>query len=318
MLKKLFNQKGGLQRKAIRLVLILVLVTAAVFFVLFTLMERSRERIIQEATEEQQGAIAEISGETMQEMLESSLVKMTEMQARIANNDFTEIVNYVYMLQSMAHSILKNNSQYVPTALKYPNPELEGLPSAYVLAEKGVDYRMSKLLPAISTMSSPMIAMFTNSDKIDSCFIGLEDGTDLCVDAKPRAKYDENGKLIPFQVRQRPWYRGALAASGLFFTGLEKDAFTGVPLVTCSMPIVLGADVMGVVGVDIEPTSMMDFINSANDNGGFAYIINSTGDVLLGPDENPLFSTANQGVTHNISGCSRFPSWANCDFTCGG
>ncbi len=55
--------------------------------------------------------------------------------------------------------------------------------------------------------------------------MGLIDGTFFCVDTHTSNRYDESGKLKSFAVRERPWYTGAIEAGGLYFTGIEKDAF---------------------------------------------------------------------------------------------
>ena len=153
-------------------------------------------------------------------ILESAFVDATEKQAKIADHDFAEVVNNVYMLQSMAEGLFDSGDSLTPASASLPDPALDGQPSAMILCERGVDYENSRYLSVAAHMSGPMLAMFRNNEKIEGLYIGLADGTDLCVDDKAGNKLDENGALIPFAVRQRPWYRGAAEAGGLYFTGL--------------------------------------------------------------------------------------------------
>jgi sigma-B regulation protein RsbU (phosphoserine phosphatase) len=98
------------------------------------------------------------------------------------------------MLQTIAQGLFENRSSLLPMEASLPDPTLNGTPSAMILCEEGVDYTRSDYLGIAAHMSSPMIAMFRNSDKIDACYIGLADGTDLCVDEKSAIKLDEDGK----------------------------------------------------------------------------------------------------------------------------
>ena len=291
---------GGLQKKAIVLVLAILILTTAAFFGLAIYQEKVRASIIEEAQTEQQTAITDISEDTMHQMLAETIVKATELQAQIADNDFEEIVNNIYMLQSMAQGLFSNRESLSPLEVSLPDPALEGQASSYVLYEAGVDYTQSEYLGIIAHMARSMEAMYVNSNKIDGLYIGLKDGTDLCVDNKPQNKYDESGNMIPFPVRQRPWYRGAESSREIFFTDIIPDNFSGKLLVTCSVPIIVDDEVIGVIGIDIIPESMSDFVESAERTGGFAYVTNAWGDVILAPKNDVLFENVTDKANKNI------------------
>ena len=248
---------GGLQKKTLNLVLMMLLVTVALFIGVSVFENRMLVKIVGEAETEQQQAISRASETTMQSILESAFVDATAKQAKIADNDFAEVVNNIQMLQSMAEGLFENRGSLMPAAAALPDASLDGTPSAMVLCEEGADYAASDYLGVAAHMSGPMLAMFRNSEKIDGLYIGLEDGTDLCVDDKAGSKLDENGAPIPFPVRQRPWYRGAVETGGVYFTGLIEDAFTGRLLITCSAPVYARGELVGVVGIDILLKSML-------------------------------------------------------------
>ena len=279
---------GGLQKKTLNLVLMMLLVTVALFIGVSVFENRMLVKIVEEAKTEQQQAISRASETTMQSILESAFVDATAKQAKIADNDFAEVVNNIHMLQSMAEGLFENRGSLMPAAAALPDASLDGTPSAMVLCEEGADYAASDYLGVAAHMSGPMLAMFRNSEKIDGLYIGLEDGTDLCVDDKAGSKLDENGAPIPFPVRQRPWYRGAVETGGVYFTGLIEDAFTGRLLITCSAPVYARGELVGVVGIDILLKSMSDFFDST-DSVGAAYVINDQGQVILATDPNGLF-----------------------------
>ena len=280
---------GGLRKKTVLLVLAMLVLIAGAFFAVSSYQNRMLVSIVGQTRTEQQQAISQISEETMYQVVAGTLVDSTVQQAKIADNDFAEIVNDTYMLQTMAQELIERRSRLNPAELNLPDPAMDGEISTMVLYEEGVDYTQSEYLPAAGHMSSSMLAMLRNSDKIERCYIGLADGTHFAVDTTFSDKYDADGNLIPFPVRQRPWYRGAAETGGLYFTGIIKDAYSGKPGVTCSAPVVVGDEIVGVVGIDIALDNMTSFINTSASNSGFSVIVNNNGQVIIAPENNGFF-----------------------------
>ncbi len=299
MKKKSVFRYRGLQKKTILLVLMMLAITAVAFIAISAYQNRMLVRIVGDTRTEQQQAISRASEETMNSLLEESLVKTTELQARIADNDFSEVVSNVYTLHSIARQLFESADSVSRLPAAPPDPALDGTVSAMALWEEGVDYTKSDYLGIAAHMSSPMIAMNRNSDKIDGCYIGFADGTDLCVDDKSASKLDENGNAIPFPVRDRPWYKGAVEAGGLYFTGILRDAFSGRLVVTCSVPLEVGGELIGVVGIDIVPESMADFVGSSGDRSS-AYVVSSSGQVILAPGQDAVFKAEEAGQAHDL------------------
>ena len=84
-------------------------------------------------------------------------------------------------------------------------------------------------------------------------------------------------------MRQRPWYTGAVAADGLYFTGIQRDAYSGRIQVTCSVPVKLNGEIVGVAGIDIVLENMSGFSSTETTEGTFIYVINDRGQVILPP-----------------------------------
>ena len=302
---------GGLQKKTITLVLVMLLIMLAVLVGISHYQNRMLVGVVGETRDDQQEAISQVSEETMHQMLEGSLVSNTTLRADLEDSEFSEIVNDIYMLQTMAHGLLESRDSIAPLWPGLPDPALNGTASAMVLCEEGVDYTRSEYLGVIAHMSDAMIAMHHNSDKIDSCYIGLADGTDLCVDEKAANKLDENGVPIPFPVRERPWYRGAIEADGLYFTGIEHDAYSNRLQVTCSVPVKLDGETVGVVGIDIVLENMIDFTGDDNAQGTYTYVVNDRGQVILGSDGNGAFEISDQATDLRSMGNSKLSQFVD-------
>ena len=282
---------GGLQKKMVRLVMLVLCLAIGALTVVSFFQDRMLIRLVEGTRIEQQQAISGTSKETMSQVLEDSFVRMTGVEAENADHEFSEVVNDITMLQSMAEELLRNRDSLEPVRIGGPDISKDGTASAFALSETGVDYTKSELLGAVAHMSSTMTAMLNSSDKLSSCFIGLEDGTHLAVDNTTADKLDENGNQIPFAVRQRPWYRGAVQDNGIHFTGVIRDAFDSEMCVTCSVPVIVDDKIMGVVGIDINMASIDEFITSSSGEGGCLFIVNNNGQVIFAPENNGLFET---------------------------
>ena len=282
---------GGLQKKMVRLVMLVLCLAIGALAVVSFFQDRMLIRLVEGTRIEQQQAISGTSKETMSQVLEDSFVRMTGVEAENADHEFSEVVNDITMLQSMAEELLRNRDSLEPVRIGGPDISKDGTASAFALSETGVDYTKSELLGAVAHMSSTMIAMLNSSEKISSCYIGLADGTHLAVDNTTADKLDENGNQIPFAVRQRPWYRGAVEDGGIHFTGIISDAFDNEKCVTCSVPIFVDDKIMGVVGIDINMASIDEFITSSSGEGGCIFIVNNNGQVIFAPENNGLFKT---------------------------
>ena len=120
------------------------------------------------------------------------------------------------MLRTMAQSIFEKRDSLSPAPYYLPDAAYEGTLRAHVLCEEGVDYTQSELLPVAAHMTEALTAMCAHSDVVGGCFIGLSDGTHIGVDGHELNKFDENGDVIPFPVRERPWYVGAADRYGRY------------------------------------------------------------------------------------------------------
>ena len=290
-MRKIFGLTyGGLQKKMVNLVMGILLITVGVFAVLAFFQSRMLTDVVEGTRVEQEQAISKTSEDTMLQVMEGSLSSLTSLQASTADNDFAEVVHNVSMLQSMAAGLWAMRDSVEPVSVSLPDPANDGTVSAMALSEEGVDPSKSEYIGILGHLSIPMTSMVSNSDKISACYIGFEDGTHLAIDLTSSNKLDANGKPIPFPVRERPWYTGAVEEGGISFTGIIPDAFSGDLCITCSAPVIVDGELIGVAGADIILESMVDVINNSSNEIGFAFIVNDDGQVVLAPENNYLFS----------------------------
>ena len=136
MKKKLEKRRIiSLKNKTVYLIVGLLAVAVLVFSIGFLFQNRMLTKIVEESRQEQQQAISQTSEETMRAVMGEMLVNNTALQARIADNDFAEIVNNTYMLQAVAEEMLSRSS-LAPLTVDPPDPALDGQFSAMALWEE--------------------------------------------------------------------------------------------------------------------------------------------------------------------------------------
>ncbi|MBR4429629.1 MAG: PDC sensor domain-containing protein, partial [Clostridia bacterium] len=246
---------GGLQQKIFNLVLLVVIAIIGAYIAVNAYQQNKLTRIVQETSVEQQEAIEAISAQTMAAVLETSMSRTTALQAYIANDLFSEVKTDVLTLRTVAEQLFLHIDSVSPHPYFLPDPAKDGTATVQVQTEKGVDPASSRSLGLVANMSEIMLAMFQNSDKLSSCFVATADGCILYVDDRSGAYFDENGDVVNFDVRCRPWYLQAAEDGDIIFTGVELDAFTDIPGLVCAAPVYLDGELVAVVGADIFLTS---------------------------------------------------------------
>jgi len=280
---------GGLQQKILNLVLIFMLAMIGVFSAVSFYQSKKLTKTVKEARDEQQQAIKTVSQDTMHQVINGTLVKTTALQAYIADDMFADLKSDVMTMQTLAQQLFSHKDTITPHPFSLPDASKNGQPTAQVLHEKGVDYKNSKYLGVAAHMGESMIAMYKSSGKLSNCFIGLADGTNLCVDELPANKYDKNGTLSDFPVRERPWYISAAEKKQLCFSGIEYDTYTRKLCVTCSAPVIVDGELYGVVGADIFLDAMDDYVKNAANSTGLLCVINNEGQVIFSSDGGSAF-----------------------------
>ena len=274
---------GGLQQKIFNLMLIVILALVGAFAAVSIYQQKNLTHVVEEANAEQQTAITAVSEATMEGVLASTMAKTTALQAYIAGDLFGDVKTDVQTFQAFATELFANAEMFPPHPFSPPLAENDAVPSAYVLHEPGVDPQDSQMLGLAANMSEILLARFASSDKLSGCFVGTADGNLLAVSNRSASCLSSDGTPLTLDVRNRPWYRQAVEAGELFFTGVEMDSYTGIATLECAAPIYRDGELVAVVGADVFLTSIRDYVESTTSEGSFVCVINGDGQVLFSP-----------------------------------
>ena len=274
---------GGLQQKIFNLMLIVILALVGAFAAVSIYQQKNLTHVVEEANAEQQTAITAVSEATMEGVLASTMAKTTALQAYIAGDLFGDVKTDVQTFQTFATELFANAEMFPPHPFSPPLAENDGVPSVYVLHEPGVDPQDSQMLGLAANMSEILLARFASSDKLSGCFVGTADGNLLAVSNRSASCLSSDGTPLTLDVRNRPWYRQAVEAGELFFTGVEMDSYTGIATLECAAPVYRDGELVAVVGADVFLTSIRDYVESTTSEGSFVCVINGDGQVLFSP-----------------------------------
>ena len=145
-MKKILGLKiGGLQQKILNLVLVFMLALISAFTAVSIYQLRQLNNIVSDAGADQQKSIKEVSTQTMEQVVQTSVTKTNSLQADAADNIFSEIIDDINMLNTLAQGYF-DNSELEPAMVEAPDPKNDGTAAAQLLCEEGVDPAGSEYL----------------------------------------------------------------------------------------------------------------------------------------------------------------------------
>ncbi len=289
MIKKFGITIGGLQQKIVNLVLIFALLIIGLFVAVSIYMAKELTKIVEKSGDEQKASITKVSQETMQGTLNVSMTQSAEMQASIADNLFTAAQGNVLTLQEYAEYLFTHRDEYTDKTVSAPLPENDGIPSVQLQHEAAVDPADDPDLGLLANMNELLLSMYNNSGVVNSTLAATTHGDIIFVDDRAGANFNDDGTLQTFEVRERPWYTGAIEKGGLYYTGIELDAFTNIPGLVCSAPVYADGELVAVVGADVFLYNISEYVNDSTKYGGFVCIVNQNGEIIFSPKKDGTF-----------------------------
>ncbi|QDA30323.1 methyl-accepting chemotaxis protein [Thermococcus indicus] len=107
-----------------------------------------------------------------------------------------------------------------------------------------------------------------------------------------------------YDPRVRPWYQEAVAKNGPIWTEPYQDASTGKWIVTYSEPIYINGKLVGVIGVDVFVSTLIEQSKEIKiGQSGYIAILNKDGTIIVHPNES-LVQTFNINDDPNLRSLS--------------
>lgn len=283
MIKKFGLTFGGLQQKILNLVLISLLVTVIVFLGASIHQGSTLAKLVSTSSDKQQEAISAVSENTMNAIIDSSMVKTNALQAYIAEDMFTDVKNDVLTMQAFANGLFQVEDQCARQTINYAVADNDGIPTVQYMHESGADTQ-SRYLTVVSNMGDIMLSMYKTADKLESCYVATPDGHIIIVNDRAGAYVDDKGRPMRIlDVTNRPWYKMAVETGDVCFSDIYQDSHTGIDAVACVAPVYKDGELVCVVGADVFLTNMAEYVNSSSNSGGFVSVVDGSGRMIFSP-----------------------------------
>jgi len=278
---------GGIQSKVFNLILYTVLLLTAAFMALSLYQNNTLTQLAAEFSQKQQESIGDITGQVMDAVVNQSLERSNRTEAAIVDAMFTDEARRVMFLADYAAKLFAHPEEYDPKPYHGPRAEDDGTWAAKVIYAPGVDPEdpaIQAKLGLVANLSEIMISLCPSYEAA-SMYIGMPEGIHLTVGDTSSGWLDGDG-TIPYDPRERGWYKNAVANGKLSFYGDETDVDTGAYCVECAVPV-YGPDgsLQAVVGTDLFLDNMQEVLQGLTVEGEYTLLINQNGWAVPGPQK---------------------------------
>ena len=241
----------------------------------------------------------EMSSSSMDELSQVRLQELADNKADIANNVFTEYEHAVRVLASSAERLYSDPEQYSPRELPLPDAENDGQLSIQTLYAPGIDpddEAIAKERELLGNLQDTLYVLNEKNESIASIYVASESGIVAMSDFISGKKFGEDGKVLPLDARERPWYKGAKEAGVPYFTPVTTDSHTPRRGIMCGVPIYRDGVLMGVADAGMYLDDIDTLVQGVElGENGDACIINQYGQVLFSTFEDGVLAVSEGG-----------------------
>lgn len=278
---------GGIQSKVFNLILYTVLLLTAAFMALSVYQNNTLTQLAAESSQKQQESIREITGRVMDVVVDQNLERANRTEAAIVDALFTDEARRVMFLADYASKLFAHPEDFEPKPYHGPRAEDDGIWAAKVIYAPGVDPEDPAIrakLGLVANLSEIMVSLCPSYEAA-SIYIGMPEGIHLTVGDTSSGWLDGDG-TIPYDPRERGWYKNAVEMGKLSFYGDETDIDTGAYCVECAVPV-YGPDgsLQAVVGTDLFLDNMQEELQGLAVEGEYTLLINQNGRIVPGPQK---------------------------------
>jgi sigma-B regulation protein RsbU (phosphoserine phosphatase) len=173
---------------------------------------------------------AAVSSQALEEQIAGTIARIAQDGAVILEEKLLKIENHTRMTADIAGSIFTRKEIWGPKRLPRVAAGETAPQEPYIHVMPGLDYKTVQGEAELAGNIVETLRQIVVVDRgIASTNIGGEAGYIISMDTVPWSTVD-------FDPRTQPWYQGARAREGLFWTGVYGDLRGRGPILSCAMP----------------------------------------------------------------------------------
>ena len=237
--------------------------------------------------------VGEMSSDSMTTQMRKRMMELTSSNASLANAKFEELESQVILLANMTEKIFAEPDSYGLRQVDPPKAENDKTLSVQFLHSAALkDLDNPQILEQIGLLANMQDALYEvnhNFENMASDYIALESGIMIQADYISGSKFDEKGKVLPYEADTRPWYQGAKETKKPYFTPVTRDAHSTGTGIMCGVPIYMDGEFLGVAGAGMYLSDIEQLVADIRlGSAGYACIINQSGQVIFSPTESGM------------------------------
>ena len=226
-----------------------------------------------------------MSFESMEKLTRVRLQEVAEDKAELADRMFYEFERAVRMAASAAEKLYEDPESYPERDIAEPDPANDGTLTLQVLYASDTDPKDEEIVREVrllGNLQELLYAINANDDSIASNYFASETGIMVQADYISAKKFDAQGKLMPLDAKDRPWYIGAKETGDVYLTPVTRDLHTPQMGVMCGVPVYHDGKRMGVAGAGMYLDLLSRMIENVDlgDKGNIC-IVNDLGRILF-------------------------------------
>ncbi len=244
--KRFFSMK----KKVMIMILVLILILIGFFIPVLYYQNSIMKNVGKDNISNMKTQLSNQYKELFNYSLQMDASKVARSNLSSINNLFDDVQDDLRLLRSSLLHVFAHPEEYNEVKISPPARKRAGA-SVQIMTIPGVKTKEFDNMKLMGNIGSSLKNMYDTSEKINSCFVAFPEGVFVIVDSKAEYKYDESGKLKPFDFTQRDWYKGAMGQGDMYISDVFTDAFTGEQELACSLPVYRDGKLIAVIGMDL-------------------------------------------------------------------
>ncbi len=198
------------------------------------------------------GELTNISMQANDELVRANMDATIIAKAENANTYFQSLRDKVILLRQTAEFLYDKPEDSGKSKIEPPkNTDKMTLYATYASGIDPDSPEIQEEMRILDNLSGLLLAINLQDENVTSDYIATESGIMIQVDALSKYQLDEKGNALPFDAKERPWYKGAFENTPkiVHFSDVFIDASTGEYAIVASSPVLHDSQPKGVVGV---------------------------------------------------------------------
>ncbi len=293
-----------LEKKVFRAILgVLALTLVVVITVISFQLGQLRKNMIS-ANKATGQEVEGLSSQAVGDIMEDSLLRLTTEKAGTADAVFSDFARTVSVLAQSTQYLYEHEDEYGDVAVHLPDQKNGTELDVYVTYSENADLDSRDFTDEqnlVGNLQGELLSVTAQNEEINSDYFASESGFMLQADDIYQGQFDEQGNLLSFEAKERPWYQEAVEKGGIHFTDPTRDASTGDFAIMCSTPVYRQDELVGVVGAGMYLSGLEETVADAVIGAsGSACLIDGHGDIIFSTRESGELASGGETLANAL------------------